>query len=60
VSTLNHPAKFTEASAVLGCSRATFSVRLHRAIGRQMQRVDELDYRLRDRWQSTAARIGPA
>ena len=24
--------------------------RLHRAIGKQMQRVDELDYRLRDRW----------
>lgn len=24
--------------------------RLHRAIGRQMQRVDEMDYRLRDRW----------
>lgn len=26
--------------------------RLHRAIGRQMQRVDEMDYRLRDRWRS--------
>ncbi|HML17558.1 MAG TPA: exodeoxyribonuclease VII large subunit [Bryobacteraceae bacterium] len=24
--------------------------RLHRAIGKQMQRVDEMDYRLRDRW----------
>jgi len=24
--------------------------RLHRAIGRQMQRVDELDYRLRELW----------
>ena len=28
-------------------------VRLHRAIGRQMQRVDELDYRLRDRWRTS-------
>jgi exodeoxyribonuclease VII large subunit len=28
-------------------------VRLHRAIGRQMQRVDELDYRLRDRWRAS-------
>ena len=27
--------------------------RLHRAIGRQMQRVDELDYRLRDRWRAS-------
>ena len=26
--------------------------RLHRAIGRQMQRVDELDYGLRERWRS--------
>ena len=26
--------------------------RLHRAIGRQMQRVDEMDYRLRDRWRA--------
>jgi exodeoxyribonuclease VII large subunit len=24
--------------------------RLHRAIGKQMQRVDEMDYRIRDRW----------
>lgn len=24
--------------------------RLHRAIGKQMQKVDEMDYRLRDRW----------
>jgi exodeoxyribonuclease VII large subunit len=28
-------------------------VRLHRAIGRQMQRVDELDYRLRDHWRAS-------
>jgi exodeoxyribonuclease VII large subunit len=27
--------------------------RLHRAIGRQMQRVDELDYRLRERWRAS-------
>jgi exodeoxyribonuclease VII large subunit len=26
--------------------------RLHRAIGKQMQRVDEFDYRLRDRWRA--------
>src|SRR5262249_45711272 len=26
--------------------------RLHRAIGKQMQRVDEMDYRLRERWRS--------
>ncbi len=26
---------------------------LHRAIGKQMQRVDELDYRMRDRWRAT-------
>jgi exodeoxyribonuclease VII large subunit len=26
--------------------------KLHRAIGKQMQRVDELDYRLRDRWRA--------
>ncbi len=25
---------------------------LHRAIGKQMQRVDEMDYRLRDRWRA--------
>jgi len=25
---------------------------LHRAIGKQMQRVDELDYRIRDRWRA--------
>src|SRR5579859_6488428 len=29
--------------------------RLHRAIGRQMQRVDELDYRLRDHWRGSLA-----
>src|ERR1019366_5860696 len=29
--------------------------RLHRAIGRQMQRVDELDYRLRELWRSSLA-----
>jgi exodeoxyribonuclease VII large subunit len=29
---------------------AVDQARLHRAIGKQMQRVDELDYRLRDRW----------
>src|SRR5689334_10851147 len=29
--------------------------RLHRAIGRQMQRVDELDYRLRDLWRGSLA-----
>ena len=27
--------------------------RLHRAIGRQMQRIDELDYGLRERWRRT-------
>ncbi len=27
--------------------------RLHRAIGKQMQRVDELDYRLRERWRAS-------
>ncbi len=27
--------------------------RLHRAIGRQMQRVDELDYRLRELWRGS-------
>ena len=31
---------------VLAIDRA----RLHRAIGKQMQRVDEMDYRLRERW----------
>jgi exodeoxyribonuclease VII large subunit len=30
---------------------AVDQARLHRAIGKQMQRVDELDYRLRERWQ---------
>ena len=29
--------------------------RLHRAIGRQMQRVDELDYRLRELWRAALA-----
>jgi len=29
--------------------------RLHRAIGKQMQRVDEMDYRLRERWRSLIA-----
>jgi len=29
--------------------------RLHRAIGRQMQRVDELDYRLREQWRDDLA-----
>jgi exodeoxyribonuclease VII large subunit len=29
--------------------------RLHRAIGRQMQRVDELDYRLRELWRASLA-----
>jgi len=29
--------------------------RLHRTIGRQMQRVDELDYRLRERWRAVLA-----
>ena len=29
--------------------------RLHRAIGRQMQRVDELDYRLRELWRGSLA-----
>jgi exodeoxyribonuclease VII large subunit len=27
--------------------------RLHRAIGRQMQRVDEMDYRLRELWRAS-------
>lgn len=31
-------------------SLAVDQARLHRAIGKQMQKVDELDYRLRDRW----------
>jgi exodeoxyribonuclease VII large subunit len=30
-------------------------VRLHRAIGRQMQRVDEIDYRLRDHWRASVS-----
>ncbi|MEQ1946668.1 MAG: exodeoxyribonuclease VII large subunit [Bryobacteraceae bacterium] len=29
--------------------------RLHQAIGKQMQRVDDLDYRMRDQWRSTFA-----
>jgi len=29
--------------------------RLHRAIGRQIQRVDELDYRLRERWRGLSS-----
>jgi exodeoxyribonuclease VII large subunit len=29
--------------------------RLHRAIGRQMQRVDEMDYRLRELWRASLA-----
>ncbi len=29
--------------------------RLHRAIGRQMQRIDELDYRLRELWRTSLA-----
>jgi exodeoxyribonuclease VII large subunit len=29
--------------------------RLHRAIGRQMQRIDELDYRLRELWRGSLA-----
>ena len=42
----------------LRCARALHGVaidrvRLHRAIGRQMQRVDELDYRLRDHWRAS-------
>ncbi len=31
---------------------AVDQARLHRAIGKQMQKVDELDYRLRDRWRA--------
>jgi exodeoxyribonuclease VII large subunit len=31
---------------------AVDQARLHRAIGKQMQRVDELDYRLRERWRA--------
>jgi exodeoxyribonuclease VII large subunit len=31
---------------------AVDQTRLHRAIGKQMQRVDELEYRLRDRWRA--------
>lgn len=31
-------------------SLAVDRTRLHRAIGKQMQKVDEMDYRLRDRW----------
>jgi len=30
--------------------------RLHRAIGKQMQRVDELDYRLREQWRQSIAK----
>ncbi|MBZ5605280.1 MAG: exodeoxyribonuclease VII large subunit [Acidobacteriia bacterium] len=29
--------------------------RLHRAIGKQMQRVDEMDYRLRERWREVVS-----
>jgi exodeoxyribonuclease VII large subunit len=32
---------------------AVDQARLHRAIGKQMQRVDELDYRLRERWRAS-------
>ncbi len=32
---------------------AVDQARLHRAIGKQMQRVDELDYALRDRWRAS-------
>ncbi len=35
-------------------SLAIDRARLHRAIGKQMQRVDELDYRVRDRWRGLA------
>ena len=41
--------------AVLGRRLNNLTVdraRLHRAIGKQMQRVDEMDYRLRDRWRT--------
>lgn len=41
--------------ALLGRRFHTLAVdqaRLHRAIGKQMQKVDELDYRLRDRWRA--------
>src|SRR5579863_5415405 len=31
---------------------AVDQARLHRAIGKQMQRVDELDYRVREKWRS--------
>jgi exodeoxyribonuclease VII large subunit len=31
---------------------AVDQARLHRAIGKQMQKVDELDYRLRERWRA--------
>jgi exodeoxyribonuclease VII large subunit len=31
---------------------AVDEARLHRAIGKQMQKVDELDYRLRERWRA--------
>src|SRR5580698_649237 len=31
---------------------AVDQARLHRAIGKQMQKVDELDYRLRDQWRA--------
>ncbi len=33
-------------------SLAVDQATLHRAIGKQMQRVDELDYRIRDRWRA--------
>jgi exodeoxyribonuclease VII large subunit len=33
-------------------ARAVDQTTLHRAIGKQMQRVDELDYRVRDRWRA--------
>jgi exodeoxyribonuclease VII large subunit len=32
---------------------AVDQARLHRAIGKQMQKVDELDYRLRERWRDS-------
>jgi exodeoxyribonuclease VII large subunit len=36
--------------------RAVDQTTLHRAIGKQMQRVDELDYRLRDHWRAVLGR----
>jgi exodeoxyribonuclease VII large subunit len=48
---LTQAARLTIALAGRRCHQlAVDRARLHRAIGKQMQRVDEMDYRLRERW----------